>query len=72
MFFLECLLLNLGDKCRLNHMVATQQAIGERLVDLEDVEKGVEKGVEKDGEGRVEEKGGEKLAKENIVNYIFF
>ena len=68
MFFLECLLLNLGDKCRLNHMVATQQAIGERLVDLEDVEKG----VEKDGEGRVEEKGGEKLAKENIVNYIFF
>ena len=67
MFFLECLLLNLGDKCRLNHMVATQQAIGERLVDLEDVEKG----VEKDGEGRVEEKGGEKLAKKNIVNYIF-
>ncbi len=56
----------------MNHMVATQQAIGERLVDLEDVEKGVEKGVEKDGEGRVEEKGGEKLAKENIVNYIFF
>ena len=44
-----------------------QPAIGERLVDLEDVEKG----VEKDGEGRVEEKGGEKLAKKNIVNYIF-
>ena len=68
MFFLECLLLNLGDKCHLNHMGDMQPAIGERLVDLEDVEKG----VEKDGEGRVEEKGGEKLAKENIVNYIFF